>query len=56
MDFDFKPGFWETPRNIAILLGVVAAIAAVVGYEIGHLAQYRPQQIIIQLPPQAPQK
>jgi hypothetical protein len=58
MDLDLrrKRDIWENPRNIVILLGVAAAIAAVVGYEIGHLAQYRPQQIIIQLPPQAPQK
>jgi ribose/xylose/arabinose/galactoside ABC-type transport system permease subunit len=54
LDFDFKPGFWETPRNIAILLGVAAAIAAVVGYEI---AQTRPPPIIIiQIPAQALQK
>jgi hypothetical protein len=59
MDLDLrrKQDIWENPRNIVILLGVAATIAAVVGYEIGHdLAQYRPQQIVIQLPPQAPQK
>lgn len=34
-----RQGFWETPRNIAILVGAVAAITAavagVIGYKIG---------------------
>ena len=33
LDLRWKRGFWETPRNIAILLGVAATIAAVVGYQ-----------------------
>ena len=33
-----KQGFWETPRNIAILLGVVAAIAAAIGFWLGREA------------------
>ena len=27
-----KQEFWETPRNIAILVGVTAAIAAAIGF------------------------
>jgi type II secretory pathway component PulM len=27
--------FWETPRNLAILVGTVAAIAGVLGYKLG---------------------
>jgi hypothetical protein len=30
-----KQEFWETPRNIAILVGIVAAIAAAIGFWIG---------------------
>jgi hypothetical protein len=47
-----KPPFWETPRNVAALLIVVAIIAAVVGYEIG---QNIPQSrvVIINVPAQA---
>jgi len=45
---------WETPRNIAILLGTMAAIFAavfgVLGYKIG---QTPPAPIVIQLPPPA---
>lgn len=31
-----KQEFWETPRNIAILVGVTAAIAAAIGYGLGR--------------------
>jgi hypothetical protein len=31
-----KQEFWETPRNVAILLGVTAAIAAAIGFFIGR--------------------
>ena len=31
-----KQEFWETPRNIAILVGVTAAIAAAIGYWLGR--------------------
>jgi hypothetical protein len=52
-----KQTFWETPRNLAIVLGAMAAIFAAVfgalGYKIG---QTPPQQIIINVPPQAPAK
>jgi hypothetical protein len=52
-----KQDFWETPRNIAILLGATAALtgaaAGFVGFKIG---QTPPQQIIINVPPPAPSK
>jgi hypothetical protein len=53
MDVDLrrKQDIWEHPRNIAILLGATAAIAAVVGYEIGQTARSQPP-IIINIPPQ----
>ena len=31
-----KQEFWETPRNVAILIGVTAAIAAAIGYWLGR--------------------
>jgi hypothetical protein len=31
-----KQEFWETPRNLAILVGVTAAIAAAIGYWLGR--------------------
>ena len=31
-----KQEFWETPRNIAILVGVSAAIAAAIGFWLGR--------------------
>jgi len=40
-----KQGFWETPRNLAILIGAVAAIAGVLGFKLGS----QPQQIIVHL-------
>jgi hypothetical protein len=50
---------WETPRRIAILAAVVAALAAAIGgylgYEIARTPS-TPQVIINYLPPQAPQK
>jgi hypothetical protein len=45
-----KQKTWETPRNIAIMLGawaaIVAAVAGVLGYKIGSAP---PQQIIVHL-------
>jgi hypothetical protein len=45
-----KQAFWETPRNIALLLAAVAAIiggiAGVLGYKIGQNSP--PTQIIFQ--------
>jgi len=42
-----KQAFWETPRNIAILLGAVAAIASVLGYKAGS----EPTRIVVQYLP-----
>ena len=33
-----KQEFWETPRNVAILVGVTAAIAAAIGFWLGREA------------------
>lgn len=53
-----KQDFWETPRNIAILIGATAAIfsalAGLAGYKFAQTSQQPP--IIINLPPQAPAK
>jgi hypothetical protein len=50
LDLRRKQAFWETPRNIAVLLGATAALAGLVfgllGYKIG---QTPPAPIIIQL-------
>lgn len=44
-----KQSFWETPRNLAILLGAVAAIVATVaglaGYRAGQQSSTPPQII-----------
>ena len=45
-----KQAFWETPRNIAILLATAAALAGAVGYTFGQ----NPTPIVITLPPAAP--
>jgi len=43
-----KQAFWETPRNIAILVTAVAAIAGLLGFKLGQ--NQPPQTIIIQQP------
>jgi hypothetical protein len=47
-----QQGFWETPRNIAILLTGAAAIAGLVGFELGQKEPVTqpppPPQIIFQ--------
>jgi hypothetical protein len=40
-----KQSWWEHPRNFAVILGVIAAIAGIFGYCIGAA----PQQIIVHL-------
>ena len=53
-----KQAFWETPRNIAVLLGVAAAIAGVLGFKLGQNSP--PVQVIFQpgsiVAPPAPAK
>jgi hypothetical protein len=46
-----KQDIWEHPRNIVILVGVVAAIAGALGFKIGQTPA--PPPIIINLPPQS---
>ena len=46
-----KQGFWETPRNIGILLGVVAAIAGALGFRFGREPTPVAPPVIIQLAP-----
>ena len=57
LDLRRKQGFWETPRNIAILAGafaaIVAALAGSVGYKIGSTPT-APPTIIINMPPIPP--
>jgi len=56
MDVDLrrKQTFWETPRNLAVLLGAMAAIFAAVfgllGYKIGSIPP--PPPVVIYLTPQ----
>jgi hypothetical protein len=45
-----KQGFWETPRNIAILVGATAALAGAVGFKIGSIPP--PPPVVIYLTPQ----
>jgi len=54
-----KQAFWETPRNIAILLGAVAGLTGVVfgilGYKIGQNSPptqivFQPGSIVLQQP------
>ena len=48
-----KQAFWETPRNLVVIIGAiaaaVAAIAGLAGYKLGQNTQQQP--IIIQLAP-----
>jgi hypothetical protein len=46
-----KQAFWETPRNIAILLGSVAAVCSLVSGYLGYKAGSEPQRIIVQYLP-----
>lgn len=46
LDLKRKQGIWETPRNIAILVTAVAAIAGVLGFRLGREP---PQAIQIQV-------
>jgi hypothetical protein len=62
IDLKRKQVIWETPRNIAIMVGAVAAISAAIagwtGYQIGRSPPAPPQLVlppgtIIQVPPAA---
>ncbi len=45
-----RQAFWETPRNIALLMAAVAAVAGALGYKFG--SQPSPPPVIINnLPP-----
>jgi anti-sigma-K factor RskA len=54
-----RQSFWETPRNIAILVGAVAAVVATVavlaGYKAGSAPGptivFQPGSIVLQQPP-----
>jgi hypothetical protein len=37
--------FWETPRNLALIIAAVAAIAGVIGFKLGSQP---PQAIVVQ--------
>jgi hypothetical protein len=43
-----RQAFWETPRNLAVLIGVVAALAGTLGFRLGSQP---PQQIIVHMEP-----
>ncbi len=43
-----KQVFWETPRNLAIVVGAVAAVAGVLGFKVGQSSNV-PQNIIVHL-------
>ena len=40
-----RQGFWESPRNLAIVVGAVAAIAGLIGFKLGSQP---PQAIVVQ--------
>jgi anti-sigma-K factor RskA len=37
-----KQAFWETPRNIAVLIAAVAAIAGAIGFKLGGMPRQPP--------------
>lgn len=40
-----KQGFWETPRNIALIVAAAAGIAGVLGFKLGQQEPHQPQII-----------
>lgn len=40
-----RQGFWETPRNLALIVTAVAAIAGLIGFKLGSQP---PQSIVVQ--------
>jgi len=51
LDLKQKQPFWETPRNIVILLVVASGIAGVVGFMWGQELRRAQPQIIIRFEP-----
>lgn len=47
LELEQKQAFWETPRNIVLLLGVAVGVAGVLGYKFGQSSP-PPTQIIFQ--------
>jgi hypothetical protein len=50
-----KQAFWETPRNIALLVAAVAAIAGALGFKLGQNSPptqivFQPGSIVLQQP------
>jgi len=63
LDLKRKQGFWETPRNIALIVAAAVGIAGVLGFKLGQHEPLATQpQIIFQpgsiqvLPPATPAK
>jgi hypothetical protein len=46
-----KQDIWEHPRNIALLVGVAAAVAGAVGFKLGQIPPQPPIIIQLQMPP-----
>lgn len=40
-----RQAFWESPRNLALIIAAVAAIAGIVGFKLGSQP---PQSIVVQ--------
>jgi hypothetical protein len=40
-----RQGWWETPRSLALIVGVAAAVAGVAGFKLGSQP---PQSIVVQ--------
>jgi len=56
LDLKQKQAFWETPRNIAVLLGVAIAMAGVLGFKLGQNSPpiqviFQPGSIVVPSPP-----
>jgi hypothetical protein len=49
-----KQAFWETPRNIAVLVATVAALAGVLGFKLGQNAPPREIVVVQPVPGQPP--
>jgi hypothetical protein len=55
LELKHKQGFWETPRNLAIFVGAVAALvgalSGLLGFKLGQSNPPPSQTIIVQFPP-----